>query len=136
MTNPTRHLAFVIGVLVTVQGLFGLAAPGSFLELVSFIQTPPVIYLAAVVRVLFGLVLFLAARGSRAPLPLRVLGIAIVIGGLLTPFFGDRIADVILGSWRAGGPATVRAWALFSLALGAFILYAVTPGRTAARPAG
>ena len=55
-----------------------------------------------------------------------------VIGGLLTPFAGARMADVILDRWSAGGPALVRVWAGVALALGVFIVYAVAPRRRAA----
>lgn len=57
--------ARIIGVLILVQGVVGLAAPGFFLPLIQQIQTPPTIYVAAVVRIAFGIVLVLAAPLSR-----------------------------------------------------------------------
>jgi len=122
--------ALFIGLAIAAQGVFGIAAPDVFLSALRYIQTPPVIYLAAAIRVVFGVVLFRAAPASRAPRVLRVLGFLIVIGGLLTPFFGVRIGHAILDWWSAGGPPLIRAWAGFSLALGVFIVYAVAPNRT------
>jgi hypothetical protein len=123
-------VALFIGLVIAAQGVFGLAAPEVFLRALRYIQTPPVIYLAAAIRVVFGVVLFRAAPESRAPTFLRVLGFVIVIGGLLTPFFGVRIGHAILDWWSAGGPPLVRAWAGFSLALGVFIVYAVARSGT------
>jgi hypothetical protein len=120
-----RTAALIIGVVVVIQGLAGLAAPDAFANLVRRIQEPPALYLAAVVRVAFGVVLFLAAPRSRAPLALRTLGVLITIGGLLTPFFGVELARVVLGWWSEGGPLVVRIWAAAALAIGAFIIYAV-----------
>jgi hypothetical protein len=126
-----RTAAMIIGVVIVIQGLAGLAAPDAFANLVRQIQEPPVLYLAAVVRVAFGVVLFLAALGSRAPLALRSLGVLMTIGGLLTPFFGVELARVVLGWWSEGGPLVVRIWAAAALAIGAFIVYAL--GRPATR---
>jgi hypothetical protein len=103
----------------------GLATPDVFLNAVSFMQMPPMIHRAAVLRVAFGIVLVCAAPGSRAPGFLRILGFIMLIGGLLTPFLGVWVAQHILGWWEAGGPAVVRAFAGVSLALGAFVIYAV-----------
>jgi hypothetical protein len=116
--------ALVIGLLIVAQGIVGLVAPEFFLRLVQLIQTPPTIYFAAVVRVAFGIVLVLAAPSSRAPIALRILGGLIAVGGLITPFWGVRLADVILG-WWSQGPGILRAWATGALALGLFIVYVI-----------
>lgn len=126
--------ALVIGLLVVVQGLVGLAAPEFFFNLIRGIQTPPILYAAAVVRIGIGSVLVLAAPASRAPLALRLLGVLIVIGGVLTPFVGARLADVILG-WWSQGPNVIRMWAAGALVLGAFVVYATARPRTSTRSA-
>ena len=70
----SRLLALLIGVLLAVQGIVGIVAPDVFVGSIRFIQTPPVLYVAAVLRVVFGVVLVCAAPGSRAPTFLRVFG--------------------------------------------------------------
>jgi hypothetical protein len=122
-------MALLIGVLLVVQGILGLAAPDVFLMTIRFIQTPPLMYLAAALRVVIGVVLVRAAPGSRAPRFLRVFGFLIIIGGLLTPFVGVWASQHILGWWSAGGPAVVRVFAGVSLALGILIVYAVARER-------
>jgi hypothetical protein len=123
-----RFAAVVIGFALVIQGIFGIAAPDAFVRVLRVVQTPPVIYGAAIIRVAFGVVLFKAAPASRTPTILRVLGALITLGGLLTPFFGVRIGHAILDAWTAGGPDVVRMWAGFSLALGVFVIYS-TAGR-------
>lgn len=127
-----KLLALFIGLSVAVIGILGLAVPEVFVAAVGFFQAPPLIYLAAVVRVLVGVVLIAAAPASRAPRVLRVLGFLIVIGGVITPFFGVHLAQLILGWWVAGGSALVRGWAGVGLMIGSFIVYAVAPNRRAA----
>lgn len=121
--------ALAIGLLIVVQGLVAMVRPNAFLGLVREFQYPPVIYVAAVLRVVFGLVLFLAAPASRATTLLQVLGVFIVAGGLLTPYFGIYFAHLILGWWSDGGAVMVRGWAGLALALGGFIVYATWPER-------
>jgi len=120
-----------IGLLIIAQGIVGLVAPEFFLRLIQSIQTPPNIYFAAVVRIAFGIVLVLAAPMSRVPIALRIVGALIILGGAMTPFFGVRLADIILG-WWSQGPGVIRAWATAALALGLFIVYATGYKRRAA----
>jgi hypothetical protein len=116
--------ALFIGILIVAQGIAGLASPEMFVSIVRTFQVAPMIYFAAIVRVLIGLVLVRAAPASRAPRSLTVLGILIVVGGLLTPFIGAEFAKMALGWWSEGGPMVVRAWACASLLIGGFIVFA------------
>lgn len=114
------------------RGVLGLASPTMLAGVVGTIQIAPGMYLAAVFRVLIGIVLVLAASGSRAPKSLRVLGALIFLAGLLTPFIGLQFAQLVLAWWSEGGPAVVHAWASALLLIGAFIVYANIPRRRAA----
>jgi hypothetical protein len=123
-----RYAALLVGLLVVAQGVLGLLLPDLFFRLVRAIQAPPILYLAAVVRILFGVILVLASKRSRAPMFLRGLGLLILIGGILTPFFGAQFAEIVLG-WWSEDPSVVRTWAGFALLLGTLIVYANTPKR-------
>jgi hypothetical protein len=127
--HGTSVLARLVGVLLIMHGLFGIIAPDAFVGVVRAFQAPPVIYVAAALRVAIGVVLVCAARGSRIPTFLRVFGFIITIGGLLTPFVGAQFAHVILAWWSARGLGLVRLFAIVSLALGLFTAYAVSPAR-------
>ena len=121
--------ARLIGLLIVAQGVLGLVAPELFASVVKAFQTPPVIYLAALIRIAVGVVLVLAAPASRVPTGLRCLGALIVIGGLLTPVLGVQFAKLVLAWWSEGGPAIIRIWAVAALAIGAFIVFAAAPRR-------
>ncbi len=128
-----RGAALLIGLVLIGQGILGLATPDVFVKVIRFIQDPPVVYAAAVLRVVIGVVLVRAAAGARAPNFLRVFGFIIVIGGLLTPFVGIRFAHLILDWWSAVGSALIRAFAGVSLVLGILTVYAA--GRDSAAKA-
>jgi hypothetical protein len=122
-------LALLIGVLLIVQGLGGIIAPDAFVAVVRLFQTPSILYVAAALRITIGIVLLCAATESRLPIFLRVFGVLIVIGGVLTPFVGVQFAHTVLALWASRGPGLVRLFAVFSLALGLFTVYAVRPIR-------
>jgi hypothetical protein len=122
-------LALLVGVLLIMQGLLGIVAPDVFVGLVRFFRAPSMIYLAAALRVAIGVVLLRAATASRVSVFLWVFALLIAIGGALTPFFGVRFADSILGLWASRGPGLVRLFALASLVLGLLTVCAVLPPR-------
>ena len=125
-----RVAALIIGLLVAALGLVGMAAPEVLLRLVWKIHLPPALYLAALLRVAFGIVVILAAPDSRLPTALRILGVIMILAGVLTPFFGVQIAELALKS-GAKDPGTIRAFAAVALALGGFIVYAAGARRAA-----
>lgn len=122
--------ALSIGLLIVAQGVVGLAVPDVFVGIVRTFQEPPTIYFAAVIRFVFGVVLFRAAPHSRLPRMLRIFGALIAMGGLLTPFVGIPFARVVLNWWS--DPMVVRVWAAAALCLGMLITYATMPARRAA----
>ncbi len=118
-------LAQCIAVLLLLQGIVGLVFPDTFVGVVRFIQRPPVIYGAALIRTSVGCVLLAAPFASRLATFLRIFGGLVLLGGLLTPFLGTRFAEIILGWWSSQGSVLVRFFATVSLALGLLIGYAV-----------
>jgi hypothetical protein len=126
-------LALGIGVLLIIQGLLGILAPDAFVGVVRLFQSPSMVYVAAALRIAIGIVLLCAVTGSRLPMFLRIFGVSIVIGGVLTPFVGVQLAHTILALWSSRGPGLVRLFALVSLALGVLTSYAVSPTRLTKR---
>jgi len=122
-------IALVIGVFLIIQGLLGIVAPDAFVSVVRLFQSPPMLYVAAALRIAIGIVLLCAVTGSRLPIFLRIFGVLVVIGGVLTPFVGVQFAHTILALWSSQGPGLVRLFALVSLALGLLTSYAVSQVR-------
>ena len=125
-------VALLVGLFILAMGVLGIVAPDGLLTAVRSLLTPGGLYLVAALRVVFGVVLLLAAPSSRAPTVLRLLGMITFIAGLITPLFGIERARAIFEWWFARGPAFMRLWTALAVAFGAFVVYAVAPRRRAA----
>jgi hypothetical protein len=120
-----------VGVLLASLGILGAYVPEVFVAVVGFFQPAPMLYVAAAIRIGVGVVLWLAARESRAPVFFRIFGAFVFIGGALTPFLGSAIGRSILNMWAAYGHTMVRTWGLIATSVGVFIIYAVMSKRQA-----
>jgi hypothetical protein len=122
-----RLIATALALAIAAIGAVGVASPSHLLAFAQSLSEPIAIYAVAAVRVAFGVVLVLAAPGSRMPKTLRVIGIVIIIVGALTPFFGLEQAQALLSWWTSQPLWVMRAWSVLAIAFGAFVAYAVRP---------
>jgi hypothetical protein len=130
--TPANILAAVLGAAVAVLGVVGIATPSALLELGQSLQTQGALYVAAAVRIMFGVVLICAAPASRMPGTLRFIGALVIVAGLLSPLVGVERALAMLEWFSSHGPMFMRAWASLAVVFGGFVVYAVTSPRRAA----
>ena len=121
-----RYAALLFGLVVVVLGLLGLLAPATFIHATQFFRDGNRIYVAAALRIAFGVILFAAASDSRWPAAMRVMGFVVVLLGLLTPVSTHPIPSVAWGWWPGD---YARAWATSTIAVGLFVIAAVVPPR-------
>lgn len=125
-------IVMIMAIAVAGLGLLGLVAPAQLLDLGKSLLTEGGLYAVAAVRVAFGLLLLFVARTSRMPRTLRVIGFVIIIAGLSTPLFGVGRSSFMLNWLSMQGPALVRIIAMFAVAFGALVVYAIAPRRRSA----
>ena len=114
-------------------GLVGVVAPSIILEFGRSLLTPAALYAVAALRVGTGVVLVLVASTSRLPAVLRIVGIVIIIAGVLTLFLSVEHSRAILDWWSNQGSSFMRFCLVGPIAVGLFIVYALTsPRHTAA----
>jgi len=118
-------IALVFSAAVTALGVLGIVAPSKLIEVVRKFENPTGLYVAAGLRLLFGVALFFAASMSRAPDALRVLGVIVIIAGVATPFFGLKRFRKLLDWWSSRGESFIRCWAAIALLFGLLLLYAL-----------
>ncbi len=82
--------------MIGAIGVLGMVPPERLISFARTWQTPTWLYVAALPRIVLRLLLFLAAPDSRAPGVLRILGVIIFVGGLVTPFFGQGKGNEII----------------------------------------
>jgi hypothetical protein len=123
-------MAFVaafFGLLIICLGAVGVVSPPRLMAFVARWQSQRGLYLVAVIRIVFGVGLMLAASGSRAPEFLWILGIIALVAGVATPFFGVQRFQAVLGWWTRRPSSLIRLWCSLIVLLGASIVWAAAP---------
>jgi len=120
----------MLGIVIAVVGAVGIVTPTSLVTIAGVFVTPIGLYAAAALRVALGAALVVAAPTSRTPTTLRVLGVLIIVGGLVTPLIGVERARVFLAWWATQGTMGMRLWASIALVFGLFVAYAARTPRS------
>jgi hypothetical protein len=120
-------VALILSLLVAALGTLGLVSPQRLADLARRLLTPGGLVLAAVIRILFGVVLVYAAPTSRAPEFVRVIGITSIVAGAMTPLLRADQHRKILDWWVARGSGFMRIWSAVGLVLGLVLVYTVLP---------
>jgi hypothetical protein len=109
------------------MGLLGLFQPDLLVSVGRYSLATPGLYLVGVARLIIGVILFLGAKTSRAPALLRILGVAICIGGVAIAGVSAARSNTLLDWWSINGPSFIRVGAFIVLILGGFVTYATAP---------
>ena len=121
-----KMLATILGFLMMLLGLSALLVPERVLTFARFATTPNGVYVAAAIRLAIGLILLMAAGGSRFPIVLRVLGAFAILGGIATLVIGVAGAQRIAEQIMPYVTTAIRGIGAFLVVLGAFVIYAVS----------
>ncbi len=114
----------LFGIAIILLGILGLTRPGSLIRLVQRSwQSQRGFYFGIGIRVVFGLVLFMAASASRFPEAFRILGIISVVAAMVAPFVGFVRLQGFVQWWTRKSPGVIRGWSLVTAALGVFLFY-------------
>jgi hypothetical protein len=124
-----RYVALLVAVFILLIGMAGVFAPDRVFAIRQYVVTPGGLYAIAAARVAIGIVLIIVASRSRWPRLLRVVGAAVLFAGLMTPLIGVERVRAILDWEATQGTGLVRAGAVLAVALGGFLVFAVSPSR-------
>jgi hypothetical protein len=122
-----RTLSFLVGILGIVMGLLGIFQPDLLVSVGRYSLAAPGLYVVGAARLIIGLILFLGARTSRAPTLLRILGVAICIGGVVIAGVTVARSNTLLDWWSIHGPGFIGVGAIIVLVLGSLVVYATAP---------
>ncbi len=117
--------ALALAVLLSGFGLWGLMTPATLRAFLSRWQTRGGLWAGAALRLVFGLALWSAAPLSRFPAALQAVGGLFVVAGVALPFIGLARFRRMVAWWLEKPPGFIRVWALTTLALGVFFVWAV-----------
>jgi hypothetical protein len=115
----------LVSVLIAGLGLYGILSPSGLMSFASRWRSKTGFWGASSGRVVFGVILWLAAPSSRVPLALQVLGAVGVVSGVMLPLIGFSRYQALLSWWSRQSQGFVRVWAAAAVIMGGFILWAV-----------
>src|ERR1043166_6041241 len=102
-----RATVRAVAVVAVGLGLIALAVPQWFIELGRSTLTPGGMFVIAAIRIVLGIVLFMAAPETRAPGAVRAIGGLVIVAGFLTPAFGADRSRLVLDWCELHGPITI-----------------------------
>ncbi len=124
------EISGLVAVFALLIGAWGVLAPSRIADVAIRLSTMAGLWVAAGIRVVFGLALWFAAPASHAPLLLQVLGAITLLAGVMLPFLGiDRFKALIDWAKRLS-PTAMRLWCAAAVAVAAIILWALVPVAT------
>lgn len=115
----------LLGILLGLLGAIGLFSPDSLIRVVTrFWMHPRGLFLAMVLRLIFGIIMITAAPQTRAPLTIEIIGVLSIAGAVALPLIGFQRMQRLIGWWTSRSASTLRCWALIALFFGLFLIYA------------
>lgn len=116
-----RTIVLVIAALLVALGLTGVLYPEGLTGLLKYSFAPTGIIVVSIARIVVGVLLFVAARGSSIANAVRVIAVIIVIAGIAGFFLSPERAQTMASSILEKGPDRLRLIACLPLAVGLFI---------------
>jgi uncharacterized protein YjeT (DUF2065 family) len=116
-----KFILLLIAILLILLGLTGVFYPTGLMDLAKWSFTPKGLFPAAAIRIVFGLVLLVAAGATAMPKTVRVIGGIIFIGGIATAFLSGETAQRLASWWLENGEDRLRMTACIPLAIGIFL---------------
>ena len=122
-----KYLSWLLAAFVVTAGVAGLLVPDTILSLRSLAGTQSALLVFGALRAAIGVVLIMAAPGSRVPRTLQAAGAVMLLAGLATPLFGVERTRAVLGWEAAQGPWLIRVGGAIVLAAGGLLAVALRP---------
>ena len=120
----TETLA-VLGSIICLISLLAIAFPQRLLRAAQKVTiSTPLRLMAFAVRILLGTIVILAARSSRYPLPLKIIGGLFIVSGVMALLLSNSKIQSIMDWGLDRGRNSVRAGGIAGLLFGGFIVYA------------
>ena len=118
-------LAQLIGVFVIAIGLAMVLRPQMLKGLIAFWAKEKQIYAAGIIRIMFGLIILLAAPQARWFWVVTIVGLLVLTKGILTMIMKPGTIKSILKWWSEQPTLIVRALAAVAMAFGMLLIYAI-----------
>ena len=113
----------ILGGLITLSGIIGIAKPQLLINLVEHWHGPSRFWIAILVRVILGVVLLVVAPACRLPMFVHIVGVISIVAALGILILGRTRLDSFIKWWLIR-PALIRFSGFVAIAFGALLVYA------------
>jgi hypothetical protein len=123
-----ENFVWIIGALIAVWGIIAIIFPVGMKNMIGWIGKGRMVYFGAAIKILFGLILLIFARGCRIPWIILTIGLLTAGGTIL--FCGLPFVKIqaYLKWWQSRPLWLYRVWGLAAAVFGGLIMYAGVPG--------
>ena len=118
-------ITLAFGALIFFMGAWGLLGPRSIVRFIESWSSQGGLWLAVLMRLAFGAVLWFSAPLSRTPELFEGLGSLVVLSGVVLPLFGYTRFHGFIEWWAKLPIALLRLWCLVAVAFGVFVIWSV-----------
>ena len=118
-------LAKLVGIFVAVMGILIIIFPSMIKKFIEFVKANEnMIYVGGVIRILFGVIMFIAASNTRMPALIVIFGLIFLITGILAFTLGVDRCNKWLDMVYTKTDNVIRVFAAIAVIYGALIIYA------------
>jgi multisubunit Na+/H+ antiporter MnhG subunit len=119
-------LVVVLGALIVLLGLVGLAQPDRFRALFTTMESLTRFVLAIGIRLAMAGLLWWLADELRYPQVLRILALIALLAAVALAIMGPARLDRLVAWWLSRSDGLLRVSALLAAVFGAFLVYVAT----------
>ena len=118
-------LAKIMSVVIVAMGTSIFLNPKVFKYMINFWKKGKNIYIAGIIRLVFGTILLLVASVCRLAGVISVFGVLVIIGGVI--IFVLKISKIheMFNWWEKRDPMVLRLMGIVAIAIGALLLYSL-----------
>jgi hypothetical protein len=121
------EVAGIFAVFILLMCAWGVLVPRRLEAFAARWATRSGLFIAAALRLAFGLALWFAAHASRAPVFLQVLSVLAILAAVSLPMLGLERFKALIAWGMNRPPIFVRLWCAFGIFVGGLILWALLP---------
>jgi uncharacterized protein YjeT (DUF2065 family) len=116
-------LARVIGIFISFIGLVVIVRPLVIRRMLAFWRQDKRIYIAGLLRMLFGAIFLLSAAQAKLPMVMTTLGLFLLIAGLLIFIIKPEKIKSMFEYWDKKPSSVLRLMGIIILVIGVLVVY-------------
>jgi len=121
------HLVWLTGAITALLGVTMLFKPLWMRAMITFINKGKLVYMAAGLKTVLGVIFLVMARGCAHPKVIIALGILMTFGPILFCLLSFAKIQAYMNWWLVRPVWLYRLWGIVAALFGAFVMYAGVP---------